>query len=160
MSSGYVKAWGRDGAVYQRMLDAAEEVLRRAVELRRQAADGQPPMLHPVITREHSDAPQVSVHWQSPDGIDRVVHLDVSRDDQPSTDGQYAYGVAFAASHDDFPVRQCRWWYERPTTRADLHSLDEAILTALTAAQALSHESLKSTTELPPLPFGLSTRKR
>jgi hypothetical protein len=159
MSSRYVKAWEREGAVYRRMLDAAEDVLRRAVESRVQSAGEQRPILHPQITREHSDAPQVSVRWQSADGIDRAVHVDVMCDEQASTDERYSYGVAIAASHDDLHAGLRRWWYERPTTRAGRDQLSETVATAISAAQALGYDSLKKTAELLPLPHGLTAAR-
>jgi hypothetical protein len=160
MSFEYVKAWERDGAVFRRMLDAAEAVLRRAVESRLASAGERRPMLDPVISREHGEAPQVSVRWRSADGLDRAVHVDVVCDDRASTGERCSYDVAIAASRDDFEGRERRWLYERETTRARLEELYEAVHAALETAQALRLDDLKDSSELPSLPPGLSTERR
>jgi hypothetical protein len=164
MVHSYVRDWKRYGATYKSMLDAAEDVLANvsnSYRVRHFFEGGTvPPVLQPVITREHSDIPEVTVSWRSDDAINRSVQVAVVHNKRAKDGEQFLYQLTISAWHDDLNRNQRRWWQEQIGAPIGLEGIRESIQNAVEAARRLGILSLKHTDPLPPLPPGLSEEQR
>jgi hypothetical protein len=144
------------------MLDAAESLLRRAAELHTEkyVEDEIGEIRLPTITREHSDAPEVTLRWQAPDGVSRSVQVLVVHDENAGRRDDFAYQITISAWYDDGEQGR-RYWRQRPFgPPVGLDGLREQIHDAINSARRLSRANLTRDDALPGLPPGLSREQR
>ncbi|MGH2587514.1 MAG: hypothetical protein ACRDJE_21565 [Dehalococcoidia bacterium] len=160
MVSGYLRGWKRHGATYKSMLDEAEEVLASVSRSYQRLEDEPLPVLQPVITREHSDVPDVTMRWRSDDAIQRSVQITVVHDTNPARGEQFLYQLSISAWHDDLNLNQRHWWQEQIGVPVGPEDIRESAHDAVEAARRLRMQSLRHTDPLLPLPPGLSEEQR
>jgi hypothetical protein len=144
------------------MLDAAEQLLRRAAALHTEkyVEDEIEEVRHPTVTREHGDAPEVTLRWQASDGVNRSVQiLIVDNEGTGSRDG-FVYQMTISAWYDDGTQGRRYWWQQMFGPPVGLDGLREQIHDAINSARRRSRADLTRDDALPDLPPGLSREQR
>lgn len=151
----YTGAWKAHGELYKELLDAVEASVRQVISTHETFASGNWSMLHPTITREHSDVPEVTIEWQQPDDITRSVQIRVVNTSTTTR----TLNFTVSAYLDDFDAG-IRHWYTTvfPPANKDITS---AVYDAIQFAQFhITKDNLEYSTSLPPFPSGLSAEAK
>ena len=158
----YTEVWQRHGSAYRRMLDAAEQAMRRAIEVYAQKSrdNEQTEITHSTITREHGDAPEVTLRWQGSDGLNRSVQVLVGHAHEAGDGNDLEYEMTVSAWYDDTTRNRRSWWQQPFGPPVGLDGLSEQIPDAINAARRLSRADLTLVDALPELPPGLSQEQR
>lgn len=157
----YTEVWQRHGSAYRRMLDAAEQVMRRAIKRSvEKSIDAQSDVTRPTITREHGDAPEVTLQWRALDGLNRSVQVLVVGPDDANDSSNLEYQMTISAWYDDRTRNRRAWWQQPFGPPLSLDGLKEQIEDAINAARRLKRADLTRDDALPDLPPGLSVEQR
>jgi hypothetical protein len=152
----YTGAWKEHGELYKKLLDEVEDSARQAISTHETLPGDYARMLHPVIAREHSDVPEVTIEWQQPDDITRSVQIRVVT----TSDMVHTLKFTVSAYVDDFDAGT-RYWYSTEFSDAT-DDITSTIYDAISFAQLqiTKHSLLEHSSNLPPFPSGLSAEAK
>jgi hypothetical protein len=142
------RRWEEHGETYQKVLDELESELIGIVRDYH--------ISNPIITREHSDFPEVTVTWQSDDTVTHSVHLGVT------IPAENAFVHAGVSAYQDDLEQMTRRWVSRRMGASVYGEGDEVyhmILDVMQRALEYTSDDLIYTVKLPSLPPGLSAEQ-